>query len=131
MVGRESVNERPAIVTRLTPRKAARTRSDAGKFLRKMRGRAWIDEAQREVVRLEMEATEDITFGLGLLARMHKGSTMLFRRTLVNGEIWLPAEAHYRMAGRTLVFRKFALESTTRFSEYRKFTVSTTEEVGR
>jgi len=59
---------------------------------------------------------------------MQKGSTMRFRRTLVNGEIWLPAEAEYKVVGKTLVFRKFALESTTRFSGYRKFTVSTTEE---
>jgi hypothetical protein len=117
------------IVTSLTPRKHARTRSDAGKFLKKVRGKAWVNEADRQVVRVEMEAVEDITFGLGLLARMHKGSTIMFRRTLVNDEIWLPAEAQYRIVGKTLIFRKFNLESTTQFSEYRKFNVSTSEEV--
>ena len=76
-----------------------------------------------------MEAVEDITFGLGLLARMQRGSTIMFRRTLVNDEIWLPAEAQYKLVGKTLIFRKFALESTTRFSDYRKFNVSTSEDV--
>ena len=129
VIGREIVGGRPTIVTSLTPRRQARTRSDAGKFLKKVRGRAWVNEADRQVVRVEMEAVDDITFGLGLLARMHKGSTIMFRRTLVNDEIWLPAEAQYRIVGKTLVFRKFDLESTTRFSDYRKFAVSTTEEV--
>ena len=129
VLGRETLDGRPTIVTSLTPRPRARTRSDAGRFLKRIRGRAWVNEADRQVVRAELEAVEDITFGLGLLARMHRGSTMTFRRTLVNNEIWLPAEAQYKLVGKTLIFRKFALESTTSFSDYRKFTVSTAEEV--
>ena len=129
VLGREMLDGRSTIVTSLTPRPKARTRSDAGKFLKKIRGRAWVNEADRQVVRAELEAIEDITFGFGLLARMHRGSTMVFRRTLVNDEIWLPAEARYKLVGKTLIFRKFALESTTSFSDYRKFNVTTAEEV--
>lgn len=129
IIGREMLDGRPTIVTSLTPRKNVRTKSDPGKFFRKIRGRAWVNEADRQVVRTELEAVEDITFGLGLLARMQKGSTIMFRRTLVNDEIWLPAEAQYKLVGKTLIFRKFALESTTRFTDYRKFNVSTSEEL--
>lgn len=129
LVGREFRDGRQTLVATLTPRRNARTRTDAGKFLKKVRGRAWIDETDRQVVRTQLEAVEDITFGLGLLARMQKGSTIMFRRTLVNDEIWLPAEAQYKVVGKTLVFRKFGLESTTVFSDYRKFGVSTSEEV--
>jgi hypothetical protein len=129
VLGREVVDGRPAIVTSLVPRKQVRTKSDAGAYLKKMRGKAWVNEADRQVVRLEMDVIDDITFGLGLLARMQKGSTIAFRRTLVNGEIWLPAEAQYKIVGKTLVFRKFALESTTQFSDYRKFDVSTSEQI--
>jgi hypothetical protein len=129
VLGRERIDGRPTIVTSLTPRKQARTRSDAGGYLKKMRGKAWINESDRQVVRLEMDVIDDITFGLGLLARMQKGSTLAFRRTLVNGEIWLPADAQFKVVGKTLVFRKFALESTTKFSDYRKFNVSTSEQI--
>ena len=129
LVGREMLQGRPTIVASLTPRKNVRTRSDAGRFFKKIRGKAWINESDRQVVRTELEAVEDVTFGLGLLARMQRGSTIMFRRTLVNDEIWLPAEAQYKLAGKTLIFRKFALESTTRFSDYRKFNVTTSEDV--
>ena len=100
LVGREMLQGRPTIVASLTPRKNVRTRSDAGKFFKKIRGRAWINESDRQVVRTELEAVEDVTFGLGLLARMQRGSTIMFRRTLVNDEIWLPAEAQYKLAAR-------------------------------
>lgn len=129
IVGRELLDGRPTIVTTLTPRKTARTKSEAGKFLKKIRGKAWVNEADRQVVRTELEAVQDITFGLGLLARMQRGSTISFRRTLVNNEIWLPAEAQYKVVGKTLIFRKFALESTTVFSDYRKFNVTTSEDI--
>lgn len=128
VIGRETVDGRSTLVTSLVPRReAVRTRSDAGKFLKKMQGRAWINEADRQVVRVEMEAVQDLTFGMGLVGRMHKGSTVMFRRALVNGEIWLPAEARFKATGRAVVFRTFALESTTHYWDYRKFNVSTTE----
>ncbi len=129
VIGRERIDGRSMILTSLTPRKRAQTKSDAGKYLKRMQGRAWIDEVDRQVVRLEMDVIDDITFGLGLLARMHKGSAIVFRRERVNGEIWLPAEAQYKMAGKTLIFRRFDLSSTTRYSDYRKFNVTTSETI--
>jgi len=129
VIGRETVEGRPTLVTSLVPRPSVRTRSDAGKYLKKMRGRAWVNEADTQVVRVEMEAIEDLTFGLGLVGRMHKGSTVMFRRALVNHEIWLPAEARIKATGRAVIFRRFALETTTYFSDYRKFNITTTEDV--
>lgn len=126
---REVVDGRPMIVTSLTPRPHAKTRSEAGGYLKRLKGMAWVDEADRQVARIEMEVVKDVKLGLGLLARLHKGSTLTFQRTRVNGEIWLPAESRFRIAGRTVVFRKFALESTTRYSQYRKFDVTTSETV--
>jgi hypothetical protein len=54
---------------------------------------------------------------------------MMFRRTLVNGEIWLPSEATFKAAGRAVLLRTFDIETTTQYSDYRKFSVSTTEDV--
>ncbi len=129
VVRRERRNGRPTLLVSLTPRSGVRTRSDAGEYLSHLHGFVWIDEADRQVVRVEMTVTRDVTLGLGLLARLDAGSTMMFRRARVNDEIWLPAETTFRSAGRSLVFRKFDLEATTHYSEYRKFVVSTEEAV--
>lgn len=129
IVRRETRNRRPTLLVSLTPREDVATRSDIGDVLKRMHGFVWVDEADHQVVRVEMTVTRDVTFGFGLLARLDVGSTVMFRRERVNDEIWLPAEATFKSAGRSLVFRKFDLETTTYFSDYRKFLVSTAEEV--
>ena len=55
LIGREMLDGRPTIVASLTPRKKVKTRSDAGSYLKKMRGKAWVNESDRQVVRIEME----------------------------------------------------------------------------
>ncbi len=129
VVRREIRDGRPTLLVSLTPRPGTKTRSKAGKYLEHMHGYVWIDEADRQIVRVEMTVTRDLTLGFGLLARLDAGSTLMFRRVRVNGEIWLPAEATFRSAGRSLVFRKFDIEATTYYSDYRKFAVSTSEEI--
>jgi hypothetical protein len=126
---RVQLDGRPTLVVDLTPRPGVQPRTDAGKYMSRMQGTVWINEADRQVVRVEMEVIRDITFGLGILARLHTGSEMTFRRSLVNGEIWLPAEATFKAAGRAVLFRRFDVETTTRYSDYRKFNVSTSEDV--
>jgi hypothetical protein len=126
---REQLDGRRTLALDFHPRAGVKPQTDAGKYMTRMKGTVWINEADRQVVRMELEVIRDITIGFGLLGRMHTGSELMFRRTLVNGEIWLPAEATFRAAGRSLLVRKFDLETTTRFSDYQKFNVSTSEEV--
>ena len=68
--------------------------------MRHFAGKAWVSETEYELVRLEAEAIETASFGLGLLARVHKGSKAAFERRKVNGEEWLPASASYTASAR-------------------------------
>jgi hypothetical protein len=129
VIRREMRAGRPTLLVSLAPKPGVKPRTDAGKYLERMQGYVWIDEADKQLVRGEMTVMRDITFGLGLLARLHAGSEVHFERALVNGEIWLPAEATFKTAGRALLFRKFDLQTTTYYSDYRKFDVSTSEQV--
>ena len=70
---------------------------------------------------------DDVTIGWGIAGRIYKGSRAVFERTKVNGEVWLPSRATFAGSGRALIFRKFAVDSVTTFSDYKKFTVSTEE----
>ena len=94
-----------------------------GKTARKARGHAWVSEADYKIVRLEAEIIQDITVGLGLIGRLHKGSTVALRYRKVNGEIWLPAEMRFSASGRALLFRTFRFETRTAYSDFRKATV--------
>jgi hypothetical protein len=131
MLGREVVSGYETIVFSFTPRKDARPQTSGGKIMRHFAGKAWVSESEYEVVRLETEAVETASFGLGLLARVHKGSKAAFERRKVNGEQWLPARATYSASARVMVVKVMRVGGTLEFSDYRKFSVQTETKIGK
>jgi hypothetical protein len=130
MTGREVVGGHDTIVITFTPRRNVRTRTRAGGVLKHFAGTAWVSESEYELVRLEAEAVETASFGLGLLARVHKGSRVAFERRKVNGEAWLPASASYTATARVLLLKMLRVGGTSEFSDYRKFGVTTDLKIG-
>ena len=131
MLGREVVNGYATIALSFMPRKDARPQTSEGKIMRHFAGKVWVSESEYEVVRLEAEAIETASFGLGLLARVHKGSKATFERRKVNGEQWLPARATYSASARVLLLKVMRIGGTLEFSDYRKFSVQTETKIGK
>jgi hypothetical protein len=131
MLGREVVGGYETIVLSFTPRKDARPKTSEGKMMRHFAGKVWVSESEYEVVRLEAEAIETASFGLGLLARVHKGSKAAFERRKVNGEQWLPARATYTGSARVMLLKVMRVGGTLEFSDYRKFSVQTETKIGK
>jgi hypothetical protein len=131
MLGREVVSGYETIVFSFTPRKNSRPQTREGKIMRHFAGKAWVSESEYEVVRLEAEAIETASFGLGLLARVHKGSKAAFERRKVNDEQWLPASATYTASARVMLVRVLRIGGTSEFSDYRKFSVQTDTRIGK
>ena len=129
MVGRESIAGYETIAFTFTPRNNAKPRTSEGKVMRHFAGKAWVSETEYELVRLEAEAIETASFGLGLLARVHKGSKASFERRKVNGEAWLPASATYTASARLFLLKRLRIGGTAEFSDYRKFAVETETKV--
>jgi len=82
------------------------------------------------VVRVELEALDDLSFGWGLLARIHKGTTATYQRRKVDDEVWLPSAVTWTASARVLIVRTVRLRGTSEFSSYRKFTVDTSATYG-
>jgi hypothetical protein len=127
VVGRETFNGYPTIVATLEPRKKYAPKTDDGRAMKKFWVRAWVHETDYQVVKIDAEAIEDLTFGWGIVGRLHKGSRATFERTKVNDEVWLPARVHLVGTGRAVLFRKFAIDSVTEWFDYKKFGVKTDE----
>src|SRR5688572_4600844 len=88
MVGREYLEGHATIVFLMRPRPDAQPRTREGGMLRHFAGKAWISESDYELVRLEVEALDTVSFGWGIFARVHKGSRAAYQRRKVNGEDW-------------------------------------------
>jgi hypothetical protein len=103
----------------LIPRPDADIRSDVGKWLKKFRGIAWVDENAGQLIKLEMSATDTISIGWGFVGRIAEGTTVTYVRRPVSEGVWFPARARFDARGRTLLFRSFEVESTTEWFDYR------------
>jgi hypothetical protein len=125
MVRREAIDGHPTILATLTPKRGVKALTDDGKIMRKFKARAWISESDYELVRVEIEAIDTLSFGLGLLARVHKGTVATYERRKVNDEAWLPAEVTWTASARVALVRRLRLRGVSEFSNYRKFTVDT------
>lgn len=131
MIGRERVEDHDTIALLLTPRRDAKPQTRAGEEMRHFSVRAWISENDHELVKLEAEAIDDLTSGFGLLARVHKGARVSFLRRKVNDEVWLPAVVTYSGSARVGLLVTLRRSGTSEFSGYRKYSVDTSEGVGR
>ena len=122
LVGRQLRDGRPMIVVEFAPRPDVVPQTDDGRLMKKMKGRAWVSEADFELARVDFEMLEDLSLGL-VLGKLYKGAKASIERRKVNDEVWLPAEVRFDGSGRVLV-GKFHIDNVVEYSEYRKFSVA-------
>jgi hypothetical protein len=125
VTGRAWIDGRPAIVVEFHPKPDYEPVTRAGRVLRKVAGRAWIDEDDKQLVRLEGHLLESLGVGPVRVVRLQKGAQVFFQRRKVNGEIWLPAEARFEGRARILLVFGGRVEISSRYGDYRKFSVGT------
>ncbi len=125
IVGRETLDGRSAIAVTFDPRPGVETDTRAGEVLKKFAGRAWFDEEDRQLVRVDAELTDDLSFGFGILARLKKGSHAQIQRRKINDEIWLPAQARFVGNARLFLVKGLHVDTLSEYSDYKKFTVAT------
>jgi hypothetical protein len=104
---REIWHHRPTIVFDFIGRKDAKTRGLAEDTSKNIQGTIWIDEADRQVARLEVIFNDDFRLVGGLVASVEKGSRFIFDQTLVNGELWLPTGGEGTLQARVLLLMSY------------------------
>jgi hypothetical protein len=129
MTGREAVDGHDTIAFSLTPRRDASARTREGKQMRHFRLRAWVSEDDHELVKLDAEAIDALSFGFGVIARLNKGAQLTFVRRKINGEVWLPAVVDYSGSARVGLIATLRRRGTSEFSSYRKYSVDTSSSV--
>ena len=125
MIRREAIDGHDTILATLNPKRSVKPQTKDGDIMRHFKARAWVSESDYELVRVEFEAIDDLSVGLGLLARIHKGTTATYQRRKVNDEVWLPAQVTWTATARVLLLRSLRVRGIAVFSGYRKFTVDT------
>ena len=116
---RERLNGRDVIVISFSPRPGARPETREGKLAHNFRGKIFVDEAEAEVVRVEATAIDDISYGLGVVARVNEGATVTLVRERVDADTWLPTSIRFSGEGRAMLFRKLHVDHAIEWFNYR------------
>lgn len=117
---RETVRGRNMIVVTFKPKANARPETSQGRIARVFQGSIWVDEAMREVVRVEATAIDDITVGMGLIARLNEGTKATLTREAIDGHAWLPTSVRLVGQGRALLFRRLNIDQRIEWFDYRR-----------
>jgi len=124
LVGTELVDGREAWVIDGDPRPGYEHHMKEAKFLPKFRGRVWIDKADLQLSKLNVEAIDTVSIGL-FLARIHKGTRFLLEQTRVNEEVWLPQHVTFKVDARVALLKGFNVDGDQTYRDYKKFRTST------
>lgn len=130
---------RPTIVFDFVGRKDAKTHGILEDASKKLRGTIWIDEADRQVARLEVTFMDNFHVAGGLLAKVEKGSHFGFDQAPVpkpkdddakNGgaggdQLWLPTGAEGTVDARVLLLKTVRQHFVERDYDFQRFRVET------
>lgn len=75
------------------------------RVLSAMNGDMEVNEKQQRIQSISGRLTRDVTFGYGLLGRLHEGGTFHVIRREVGPNIWEITETHVHIEGRALLFK--------------------------
>jgi len=120
--GTERVNGRPATVLRFRPRPGAvydGKDSNAGKLLKKVSGRVWVDDEESVITRVEFESTGEVKSMGGLLWTVRSFSVREERRRLEDGA-WIDSDGEYFVDATALLVKSVVRRSTMHTHGYEK-----------
>jgi hypothetical protein len=120
MLGEETFSGRQVYLISAEPKPGFKPHDFNAKILANVHGKIWIDKAENQWVKVEVETIGTISFGL-FIARLGPGAFLTFEQTRVNGELWLPSHSFIKADARLALLKRFRTEQEMHFSNYKKF----------
>ena len=99
------------------PRKGYQPRSSTAKLFRSLKGRFWVDQQGRQIVKVEVEVIDTISVGL-FLVRLSKGSHATLELTSAWDGVWLPDRLQVFASARLGLLQVLHIEQTVHYSRY-------------
>jgi hypothetical protein len=117
---REIRDGRDVIAVGFAARPGADPETREGDLARRFTGTIFVDEAAHEVMHVEATAVEDLTYGMGLVARLQKGTTVTLTREMIEPDLWMPTAIRFKGHGRALLLRRLEIDQAIEWSNYRR-----------
>jgi len=123
MLGRTTLDGRPALMIQFTPRPEARLQSRLGKaVMKKIAGTVWIEENEHEPMQIHIEATDTITVGGGMLAKADRGTRLVYRWRRGRDGQWRPDRSETQVRAKVLMVKGYHLRRVEEYWGYERLT---------
>jgi len=123
-VGTEKLGDRETDIIDAEPRPGYEPHMKDAKFLPKFRFRVWLDQAEKQWVKIDIQCIDTVSVGL-FLARIHKGSNIQIEQTRVNDEVWLPQHVALKIDARIALLKGLNISEDVTYRDYKKFHTET------
>lgn len=117
----ERFRNRDAVVFDFRPRPGFKPGNREESLISKLVGVAWVDPADKQVMRLEARLAEGFKMAGGLLVNLRPGAAFLMEQTRMTEGIWLPLFAQINLSVKVLLFGGGDYNHTIEWSDYRHF----------
>ena len=120
LLAEEQLGGRAVYRIEANPKPGFRPKSRTAAIFPHVKLHLWIDKADYQGARIEMEVLDSISFG-GVVVRLTKGTRLLIEQARVDDGVWLPKQFSLTAAARILLVKGLNRELDFTFSGYRKF----------
>jgi hypothetical protein len=118
LIGADAINGRPAWILEATPQPGFRSSTHYSKIFSKVHGKLWVDQQDYGWVKVDASVIEPFSMGF-VLARVQRGSHIVFEQTRVAEGIWLPKRIEVSAHARIFFFVNYATDERITYSDYR------------
>src|SRR5580692_3270797 len=127
--GRTSLNGRITLTFDFVGDPHLKTHGLAEGAARKIAGTVWIDEADREVARLEARFDDDFRIGGGVLASIRKGTSLIFEQSRLGQGLWMPTVSEVHLSARELLVKGVRQNIHIKDFDFRRFDVGVLQQI--
>jgi hypothetical protein len=121
---RESFQGRDAVVFDFRARPDYKPKNRMEAVVAKLIGVAWIDPADKQIIRLEARFPDGFKIGGGLVASIRPGSAFMFEQARQAEGVWLPRAAQVNAAVKIFLVAGFRRDITREYSNYKRFSTN-------
>jgi hypothetical protein len=117
----ERFRDRDAVVFDFRVKPGFKPSNREENLISKLVGVAWIDPADKQVMRLEAKLAEGFKMAGGLLVNLRPGAAFMMEQTRMAEGVWLPRLAQVNLSVKVLLFGGGDFNKTIEWSDYKHF----------
>jgi hypothetical protein len=119
-VGRKTEGDRDLIELSFDPDPAYKPTGHFASIYQHVRGTAWIDESNAQVVRVDAGLFEEVSFVGGIVAKLYPGATCNIEQNEVAPGVWFPTHYGIQLDGRKFLVGNLSMHQVVDVSAYRR-----------